>query len=199
MARDGAYIKLTLKIPGGTLDHYLHTHTYIIDSSQGRVTVCLSSLLVIRNYPYHLAPTVGLEPTTTKLTTCFTPIWKYLTIGILPSNALLARKFRRISLMYAILNGQLYKREYLRPWLKCIREEKAKELLAEIHEGIYGSHQGAKTLAKCILRACYYWPTIHQDVTYLVRRFEKYQFNSRLTHVPPAEMITIAGAWSFDL
>jgi hypothetical protein len=71
--------------------------------------------------------------------------------------------------MYAILNGQLYKRGYLRPWLKYIQEEKAKELLAEIHEGICESHQGAKTLAKCVLHAGYHWPIIHQDVTSLVR------------------------------
>jgi hypothetical protein len=82
----------------------------------------------------------------------FTPIWEYLTRGFLPSDALLARKIKRISSMYAILNGQLYKRGYLKPWLKCVREEKAKELLTEIHEGTCGSHQGAKTLAKCILR-----------------------------------------------
>jgi hypothetical protein len=32
-----------------------------------------------------------------------------------------------------------------------------------------------------------------------VRKYEKCQINSRLTHVLPAEMITIVGAWSFDL
>jgi Integrase zinc binding domain/Integrase core domain len=87
----------------------------------------------------------------------------------------------------------------LKPWLKCVQEEKAKKLLAEIHEGIYRRHQGAKTLAKRVLRACYYWPTVHHDATSLVRKCEKCQLNSRLTHVPPAEMVTIAGAWSFDL
>jgi hypothetical protein len=96
-----------------------------------------------------------------EVSTWFTLIWEYLIRGVLPSDALLARKVRRISLMYAILNGQLYKRGYLRPWLKCIREEKANELLAEIHEKICGSHQGAKTLAKRVLLAAYYWPTIH--------------------------------------
>jgi ribonuclease HI len=138
-------------------------------------------------------------PVKEEVPTWFTPIWEYLTRGVLPGDKLLARRLRRISPMYAILNGQLYKRGYLRPWLKCVREEKAKELLAEIHEGIYGSHQRAKTLAKWVLWASYYWPTVHQDATSFVRKCEKCQINSRLTHILPAKMITIAGAWPFDL
>jgi Integrase zinc binding domain len=133
-----------------------------------------------------------------EVSTWFTPIWEYLTRGVRSSDALLAQKVRRTSPMYAILNDQLYKRGYLRPWLKCIREEKAKELLVEIHEEICGSHQGVKTLAKRVLRAGYYWPIIYHDATSLVRQYEKCRVNSRLTHVPPAEMITIAGAWPFD-
>jgi hypothetical protein len=55
-----------------------------------------------------------------EISTWFTPIWEYLTRGVLPSDALLARKIKRISPMYAILNGQLYKRGYLKSWLKCV-------------------------------------------------------------------------------
>jgi hypothetical protein len=50
-----------------------------------------------------------------EVSTWFTPIWEFLTGGVLPGDKLLARKIRRISSMYAILNGQLYKRGYLRP------------------------------------------------------------------------------------
>jgi hypothetical protein len=55
-----------------------------------------------------------------EVSTWFTPIWEYLTRGILLSDVLFARKVRIISPLYSILNGQLYKRGYLRPWLKCI-------------------------------------------------------------------------------
>jgi Reverse transcriptase-like len=50
-----------------------------------------------------------------EVSTWFTPIWEYLTGGVLSGDKLLARKIRRISSMYVILNGQLYKRGYLRP------------------------------------------------------------------------------------
>jgi Reverse transcriptase-like len=40
-----------------------------------------------------------------EISTWFTPIWEYLTRGVLPSDALLARKIKRISPIYAILNG----------------------------------------------------------------------------------------------
>jgi hypothetical protein len=49
-----------------------------------------------------------------EVSTWFTPIWEYLTRGVLPGKKLLAQKVRRISSMYAILNGQLYKKGYLR-------------------------------------------------------------------------------------
>ena len=37
------------------------------------------------------------------------------------------------------------------------------------------------------------------EATNLVRKCEKCQFNSKLSHIPPYERITISGAWPFDL
>jgi hypothetical protein len=52
----------------------------------------------------------------------FTLIWKYLTRGILSGDVLHTRKIKRIFPMYVILNKQLNKRGYMKPWLKCVRE-----------------------------------------------------------------------------
>lgn len=83
--------------------------------------------------------------------TWFMPMLNFLTTGILPDDKLEARKLKKIAPLYSLFDNRLYKRGYLRPWLKCLREDKAKEMLAETHTGICGSHQGAKTLAKRIL------------------------------------------------
>ena len=104
-----------------------------------------------------------------------------------------------MSPLFSIFNNALYKRGYLRPWLKCIPQEQADNLIAEVHEGLCGSHQGAKTLSKRILRAGYYWPTMKKDVAQYVKKCPKCQYHSKLSHVPPFEMISIAGAWPFDL
>jgi Reverse transcriptase-like len=60
-------------------------------------------------------PLLEVFPVEEEVSTWFTPIWEYLIWGVLPSDELLARKIKRISLMYAILNEKLYKEGYLRP------------------------------------------------------------------------------------
>jgi Reverse transcriptase-like len=60
-------------------------------------------------------PLLEVFPAEEEVSTWFTPIWEYLIWGVLPSDELLARKIKRISLMYAILNEKLYKEGYLRP------------------------------------------------------------------------------------
>ena len=72
-------------------------------------------------------------------------------------------------------------------------------MLAESHEGVCGTHQGAKTLSRRVLRAGFFWPTMHADATNLVRKCDKCQRASNISSVPPYERINIASAWPFDL
>jgi hypothetical protein len=46
-----------------------------------------------------------------------------------------------------MVNGTLYKRGFMLPLLKCISSEEGNYILREIHEGVYGSHSGARVLA----------------------------------------------------
>lgn len=131
--------------------------------------------------------------------TWFTPMWNFLMTEVLPGNQLEARKLKKIAPLYSIFDNQLYKRGYLRSWLKCLTEDKVKEMLAETHAGICGSHQGTKTLAKRVLRAGFYWPTIHQDAADLVRKCEQCQFHSKLGNISAYERVNISEAWPFDL
>ncbi|XP_078158896.1 uncharacterized protein LOC144554452 [Carex rostrata] len=99
--------------------------------------------------------------------TWMTPMLSFLTSGTLPEDPLAARRMKKIAPLYSIFNNYLYKRGYVRPWLKCIPEDDAKRILLDIHEGFCGSHQGAKTLAKRAIRAGFYWPTMQQDAVNL--------------------------------
>jgi hypothetical protein len=47
-------------------------------------------------------------------------------------------------------------------------------------------------LAKMILKVGFYWPTLKVDATILVWKYEKYQFNSKISHVPQYEIIFIS-------
>lgn len=129
----------------------------------------------------------------------YAPMWKYLTTGTLPADPLEARKLKKISPMYSIFDNCMFKRGYVRPWLRCAKREEADRLIAEVHEGLCGSHQGAKTLAKRVLRAGIYWPTLQQDAADLVKKCKKCQFHAKLSNIPPYAQVSIAGAWPFDL
>jgi len=57
-----------------------------------------------------------------------------------------------------IINNQLYKQGIYEPLLKCISIEEGKQLLIEIHEGICGTHLGARAMAGKAFRQGFYWP-----------------------------------------
>ena len=70
---------------------------------------------------------------------------------------------------YTPINGTLYKKEVVQPLHKCIPQCKGKNLLQEIHSGIYGSHIGPRALsAKAIMQEIY-WPTHIKDVEKIVK------------------------------
>ena len=53
---------------------------------------------------------------------------------------------------YTPINGTLYKKEVVQPLHKCIPQCKGKNLLQEIHSGIYGSHIGPRALSAKAIR-----------------------------------------------
>ena len=92
-------------------------------------------------------------------------IWDYLVEGTLPSDSKEASKLRARSVRYTVHRGTLYKRGFFAPILKCVRNEDSNYILKEVHEGIYGNHIGARTLAWKTLRQGYYWPIMLKEAT----------------------------------
>ncbi|KAI3458734.1 hypothetical protein Pfo_015397 [Paulownia fortunei] len=103
------------------------------------------------------------------------PSWKdnivqYLTTAELPDNPVDARKLKTRAARFLIIDGELYKRGFSQPYLKCLTLTKANYVLCEIHEGICGNHLGGKSLAAKALRQGYFWPTIQNDARELAYR-----------------------------
>ena len=84
------------------------------------------------------------------------PIWDYLIEGLLPNDPKEAFKLRTRSARFTIHQGSLYKRGFFTSILKCIVGKDADYVLREIHEGVCGSHIGARALAGKALRQGYY-------------------------------------------
>ncbi|KAL5569361.1 hypothetical protein UlMin_025936 [Ulmus minor] len=74
------------------------------------------------------------------------PIINYLVAGELPSDKNEAQKLRRRSVHYAFKFGQLYKRGYFVPLLKCVTPERSLYIMQEIHEGLCGNLSGPQSL-----------------------------------------------------
>ncbi|KAJ1699784.1 hypothetical protein LUZ63_008296 [Rhynchospora breviuscula] len=129
----------------------------------------------------------------------YTPIWDYLTRGQLPTDKAAAQRIKRWASEFTILEGELLKKGYHRPWLTCISNDKGKELIKEIHEGMCASHQNPYSLDKRIEREGYFWPTMKKDMVDIVRRCEKCQYHSRVSKKPPTTLSSIASPWPFDV
>ncbi|XP_020204018.1 uncharacterized protein LOC109789467 [Cajanus cajan] len=99
-------------------------------------------------------------------------IWQYLTNGTLPSDKFEASKVKAKSCHFTIEAGELFKRRFLMPLLKCLDLDQAEYVMSEIHRGICGMHSGAQSMAARVVRAGYYWPTMRLDCKAYVQKCE---------------------------
>ena len=117
-----------------------------------------------------------------------TPIISYLERGTLPDDRHEAKRIKVRASRFTILQGTLYKKGFFLPYLRCLIPAKAEYVLKEIHEGICGNHSGARSLAKKVIRAGYYWPSIQADSNLLVQHCDKCQRFTNLLHSPSEEL-----------
>nr|XP_023927406.1 uncharacterized protein LOC112038786 [Quercus suber] len=113
-----------------------------------------------------------------------TPILSFLQDGHLPQNADEARKIKKRSTRFTILNDTLYKRGFSMPYLRCVDEGEAEYILKEVHEGICRDHAGPKSLVRKIMRAGYFWPTMQDDATRFVKKCDKCQRFGNIQWLP---------------
>ncbi|XP_020215695.1 uncharacterized protein LOC109799532 [Cajanus cajan] len=80
--------------------------------------------------------------------TWMTDIIRFITEGTKPTCPSAAKKLRTQAARYSVVGGELYRRGFSSPLLKCLDSEQANHVLREVHEGICGSHSGGRTLAE---------------------------------------------------
>ncbi|XP_016173492.1 uncharacterized protein LOC107615997 [Arachis ipaensis] len=107
-------------------------------------------------------PTVALHLTEAS-PSWLDPITNFLELGKLPDDEKTARTLRREAARYAIIQGQLFRKGLSQPLLKCLHPDQTDYVLREVHEGCCGHHIGGKALARKLIRAGYYWPSMMKD------------------------------------
>ncbi|XP_020699658.2 uncharacterized protein LOC110111927 [Dendrobium catenatum] len=112
-------------------------------------------------------------------------------------NLTIAARLRRQATNFTIVNGELYKRAFSGPYLKCLPPSESNYALREVHSGICGEHLGGRALAQKIQRQGFYWPTMKQDALELVQKCNSCQVHANLTHLPAIEISTLQSPWPF--
>ncbi|GJR77123.1 reverse transcriptase domain-containing protein [Tanacetum coccineum] len=129
--------------------------------------------------------------------TWMTPICEYLAKEILPEDKKKARAVRRKAARYAMINGTLYKKSFLGPWLRCVGPLQANYVLREIHEGSCSMHSGPRSVVAKVIRTGYYWPTMHMDARNLIRKCNDCQIHRPVTRNPQQNLTPITSPWPF--
>ncbi|GJX48983.1 reverse transcriptase domain-containing protein [Tanacetum coccineum] len=84
------------------------------------------------------------------------PIQEYLLFGLLPKDPQKARKLRVEAPQYRIIDGNLYRKSYLSPWLRCVGPLQAKSIIQEVHQGSCNIHAGPRLVVSKIMKLGYY-------------------------------------------
>ena len=76
-----------------------------------------------------------------------------------------ANKVRRVALRYWLsAERKLYRKSFGGPSLLCLHPGKVNELLAELHEGVCGSHVRGHSLVHWAMTQGFWWPKMRNDV-----------------------------------
>nr|XP_029148794.1 uncharacterized protein LOC114925358 [Arachis hypogaea] len=135
-------------------------------------------------------PTVALHLTEAS-PSWLDPITNFLELGKLPEDEKAAKALRREAARYAIIQGQLFKKGLSQPLLKCLHPDQTDYVLREVHEGCCGHHIGGKALARKLIRAGYYWPTMMKDSKEFVTKCTKCQQNANFHKAPASELSSL--------
>ncbi|GJS38676.1 reverse transcriptase domain-containing protein [Tanacetum coccineum] len=80
--------------------------------------------------------------------TWMTPITEYRNNGTLPNDKKEAQKLRIKARQYESLEGVLYRRSFLKPWLRCVGPLQANYVIREIHKGSCMKHPQSNGLVE---------------------------------------------------
>ncbi|XP_068475087.1 uncharacterized protein [Phaseolus vulgaris] len=125
------------------------------------------------------------------------PYKGYLADGVLPLEPAKSRKVEKNYAKYTLIDGELFRHGFTHPILVCVSGDQCLHIMAELHEGICGSHIGGRALASKAIRAGYYWPTVREDCTRYAQQCKQCQQHADWHKVPPEELRSIYNPWSF--
>nr|XP_025685154.1 uncharacterized protein LOC112785947 [Arachis hypogaea] len=156
------------------------------------------------SHPGHGEGTNGCPPFDGVKPSWLDPITNFLEYGKLPDDEKATKTLRREAAKYAMIQGQLFRKGLSQPLLKCLHPDQTDYVLREVHEGCCGHHIGGKALARKLIRAGYYWPSMMRDSKEFVRKCVKCHENANFHKAPASELSLLTSTrpyaqWGVDL
>jgi hypothetical protein len=107
------------------------------------------------------------------------------------------RKVEWWALKFVLDGDELYRRTADDLLLKCLGPDQATLAMAEVHEGICGTHKSAPKMKWLLRQACFYWPTMIADCFRYYKGCEDFQKHGDVQLVPAALLYPIIKPWPF--
>lgn len=96
---------------------------------------------------------------------CMDLIVEFLTENRLPNDVKEAERVQRVSARFWLFGDhRLHRRSFGGPFLLCLYPSKIDEILTELHEGVYSSHVGGRSLAHRAMTQGFWSPKMLKDV-----------------------------------
>ena len=122
----------------------------------------------------------------------------FLEKDILPKEKSEAKKVRRKAPRFWLSEDRkLYKRSFSGPYLLCVHLEASESLLEELHEGVYGSHTGGRSLSHRALTQGYWWPGMQKEAQEYVKKCDQCQRFAPNIHQPGGVLNHLSNPWPF--
>ena len=129
--------------------------------------------------------------------TWMTPYRRYLADGIVPAEPEEGKKIKRSATRYTLVDGILFRHGFMHPILTCVSGDECTKIMAELHEGICGSHVGGRSLVSKVIRAGFFWPTVREDCVRYAQHCKQCQRHADWHKAPPEELRSIYSPWPF--
>ena len=102
------------------------------------------------------------------------PLILFLKEDVLLEEKCKADKIRRKASQFWLSEDlKLYKRSFSGPYLLCVHLDATELILEELHERIYGSHTGGRSLSHRAITKGYWWPSMQKKAHEYVKKCDQ--------------------------
>jgi hypothetical protein len=131
-------------------------------------------------------------------------IMSYLHHHYEPNNSTKLTRMQQRVKAYQTIGDELYKTSVTGTLIRCLSKDEGKDLWTQTHSGVCGGHIAARALTAKVFRLGFYWPSIIDDVSKLVKTCQTCQKFSLNTQTPsqPSQLITPSWPlqrWGIDI